>query len=82
MSAVSIFAVTSGMESRSLYAKKSWERARLTRIDLSSAFPPAHEMPSAFAFLDQPLGHVKSAQVGAGVVVTVVAGVVVPVVVM
>jgi len=45
-----------------------------------SHLPVAHEMPSAFAFFDHPLGHVKSAQVGAGVVVTVVPGVVVTVV--
>jgi hypothetical protein len=44
--------------------------------------PETHEIASAFAFFDHPLGHVKSAQVGPGVVVTVVSGVVVPVVVM
>jgi hypothetical protein len=44
--------------------------------------PAAQTIESAFAFFDHPLGQVKSAQVGGGVVVTVVKGVVVPVVVM
>jgi hypothetical protein len=44
--------------------------------------PAAQTIVSACAFFDQPLGHVKSPQLGGGVVVTVVAGVVVPVVVM
>jgi len=45
-----------------------------------SHLPVAHESVSDFAFFDHPLGHVKSAQVGPGVVVTVVNGVVVTVV--
>merc|ERR1719359_1378028 len=48
-----------------------------------SHLPVAHVIVSAFAFLDHPFGHVKSPQLGGGVVVTVVtagAGVVVTVV--